>query len=246
MATFDDPLALFHAAVAAIRAEDWRAAAACCDPVSLRAFARETREGFAPTREMPPLTVEQLMRDAPDLPRAVAEYQVAQHERYGGHAARLRHDFPGVASVEALLALDDDALFAAYLAGRSFRGQLRRLVEDGRADADLVAETLAGPPPIGYLDYVPVGWLPDGERVAHVVYHHGGGTPPGQWTGAAARWFAERTPEEQALTRDITGRGHPFVATCRRQPDGSWRLLADHGFQHLMAGQIAAVGRSSE
>lgn len=244
MTDFDDPLALFRAAAAAIRAEDWRGAADCCDPASLRAFARQTRESFAPAHEAPPLTVEQLLRDVPDLPRAVAEYQVAQHRRYSGHAARLRHDFPGVASVEALLALDDAAVFAAYVEGRSLRRQLERLVADGRADPSILAEPITVPS--DYYDFVPVGWLPDGERLAHVLFHHGNGTPPEQWTGESARWFAERTPEEQALTRDLTGRGHPFVATCRRQPDGTWRLLADHGFQNLMAGQIAAVGRSPD
>ena len=102
MTDLGDPLSVFHAALAALNAEDWRAAAACCDPVSLRAFARDRRAEFA-SPPAPPLTVEQ-------------------------------------------------------------------------------------------------------------------------------------------LTRDTAGRTFVAVAHCRRQPDGTWRLLADHDLQHLVAGQVYAIG----
>ena len=55
MDTFDDPLALFRVAVERLNAEDFRGAAQCCDPVSLRAFQRETISRFAQAGARRPL-----------------------------------------------------------------------------------------------------------------------------------------------------------------------------------------------
>ena len=42
--------------------------------------------------------------------------------------------------------------------------------------------------------------------------------------------LARLDPEEQALERDLREHRGVEVATCRRQPDGSWRLIADERF----------------
>jgi hypothetical protein len=233
-----DPLALFGAAVAAVNAEDWAAAAALCDPVSLRAFHRQLLEQFAPRERQPPLTVDEYLRHAPEMPRAVAEYHVAQHERLADPGERLRRELPGIADAAALGALTPAQAFAAWLDGRSPRRQLARLAAEGRITPWAATLDAGG---LGqFFRYVPLGAVADGDRVVHVLFRDAF-DPEEAWTGEAAEWLAGRPPDEQALARELWGRGHPRVATCRRQPDGTWRLLADHDFLRIAAVHIADV-----
>lgn len=65
----------------------------------------------------------------------------------------------------------------------------------------------------------------------HHVIHE-----PEEWERHSAAWLPRRPAEEQALARDLVNHDNPAVATCRRQPDGTWRLLARRQF--LMLGSI--------
>jgi hypothetical protein len=119
MVGFADLLELFRAAVAAVNAEDWDAAAALCDPVSLRAVHRQLLEQFAPREPHQPLTVDEYLRHSPEMPRAVAEYHVTQHQRLADPAERLRRALPGIVDAGALGALTPEQAFAVWLDGRS-------------------------------------------------------------------------------------------------------------------------------
>jgi hypothetical protein len=235
---FDDPLALFRSALDALNAEDWRAAAALCDPVSLRAFHRQLVEQLAPDAPPSLLTVEEYLRHVPDTPREVAEHYVAEHRRSADPASRLARELPGVPSPDALRALAPEAAFAAWLEGRSFRKQIERLAAEGRISRR-AAESRAILPYGGYR-YVPLGAVPDGERIAYVLFRNAF-DPADAWSGDAAGWLAGRPDDEQALARELWGRGPPHVATCRRQPDDTWRLVADHDFLHVASVVITGV-----
>ena len=85
------------------------------------------------------------------------------------------------------------------------------------------AEAHASLPYAGY-HYVPLGAVADGERIAHVLFRN-----------------ALDPDDAQTLARELWGRAHPHVATCRRQPDGTWRLVADHDFLHVASVIISGV-----
>jgi hypothetical protein len=74
-----DPLSLVCAAIEIVNTADWDAAAQLCDPISLVAFRRQLLEQFEPTAPRFELTVEEYLRHSPEMPRAVAEYHMAQH-----------------------------------------------------------------------------------------------------------------------------------------------------------------------
>jgi hypothetical protein len=233
-----DPLALFRAAVAAVNAEDWSAAAALCDPVSLRAFHRQLVAQFAPPEPRWELTVDELLRHAPEMPRAVAEYQVAEHRRHIEPTERLRQELPGVPDLAALAALSAKQAFAAWLDGRSVSRQVERLAATRRITRQ-TAELLAAGPTEHY-PYVPLGVVPDGERVVHVLFRRTfDAGPPG--SGDADNWLAGLPADEQELARELWGREHPQVATCRRQPDGTWRLVADYDFLRISSQYVSDV-----
>jgi len=209
---------------------DWHAVAALCDPASLIAFRRQQLERIVPTTASPALTVETFLRHQPDMPRAVAEYQVEQYRRNSAALTqRLLESMPGVASANDLRALSPAAAFAAWLEGRSPRRQIERLAADGH----ILAATAALLGDMSDLHHhVPLGVVFDGARVAHVAYHVEGDAEDDP-TDEAAEWLARLTVEERDLARDLSGRERPQMETCRRQPDGTWRLLARDDFLSL-------------
>jgi hypothetical protein len=173
------------------------------------------------------MTVEDLLKSSPEMPRAVAEYHVAQFKRHSDPAERLRSDLPTVPSVAALRAMSPAETFAAWLDGRSLRRQIERLAARGQIPPETAAASLSLPGPEH--QYVAIGAVNDGERLAHVLYRIRM-NEAAAFQGEMAARLASLPEDEQALTRDIAFRGFPQVATCRRQPDGTWALLADHGF----------------
>lgn len=123
-----DVAASFFAAVAEAR---WRDAARLLD---LRAFDRYRRELIASMRLPVPertITVEEILRHQPDMPRAVAEYQVskAQEAQRDVSAMMLSHDYAGVTSVDSLAAMSAEEAAARWVQARDDRWMSRRALE---------------------------------------------------------------------------------------------------------------------
>jgi hypothetical protein len=68
-----------------------------------------------------------------------------------------------------------------------------------------------------------------------VVYRQDRGGPP------AGPGLADRPDAEEALARDLAWRVPPQIATCRRQPDGGWALVATHHFLGVANSYFEAV-----
>jgi hypothetical protein len=216
-----DPVAVFRAAVAALNREDWAGAAALCDPASLADVQRQLLAQFAP-RE---ITAEYYLRYWPRMPREVAEYHAAECRAQADPSRRLERELAGVPDVDALAAMRPEVVFAAWLAGRSPRRQFERQAAEGRASPGAVARALAG---VGSsYDHVALGAVPEGEGLSHVLYRPrvGGPTAPTRAPGLAGPPDAD-----EAIIRDLAWRVPPQIATCRRQPDGGWRLVATYDF----------------
>lgn len=230
-----DPEALFHAAIAAYDAEDWNGLAGMCDPVSLSLFRTQTVEPFLNPRPEGRLTVEDYLRHAPDMPREVAEYNVARINADSDPETRLKRDFPTVRSVEELLGMSPREVYAAWLLGVSWRMQLERQVEEGqlpRAAVDRALENM-----VPSMRHVVLGVVPDGERIAHIVYRTD--DEPGDDP-------AITDPDEREFHLDTRVRMGVSVSTCRKGTDGVWRLIADHGLFGVVGGGIYLMPNESE
>lgn len=212
---FSDPLAIVRGVFDAINTEDWPAAAALVDPVSLRVFAQNLRERLAPEVPQGSVTAEEYMRADPQLPRAVAVHYAAQSRRDADPTWRLQHELPGVGSPDALRTMAPEEVFARWLEGGSARRQMRRLAAEGRISQH-GAETLDVA-----MRYVAVGVVPDGPQLAHVLYRHDI-DPEQPWSGDLANWLARMPADEQVLARELSARGNPSVAIVRRQ--GRWNV----------------------
>ena len=214
---FLDPEALFHAALAALAREDWAQLAEMCDPASLSLFRSAAIRYYLEPKPRSIVTVEQYLEHAPDMPREVAEYHVRQIQAELDRSKSLERDYPTVGSIDELRQMSAVALYASWLEGKSFRRQLQRAAKQHSLPDSAVDEALrsAGAEERATL----LGVVPDGERVAHVLY---------RMEVTSAPEISEGDTAEHEFQKDMAGRQFVHVLTCRRGTEGGWRLIADH------------------
>jgi hypothetical protein len=222
------PTEVFQMAVDGIARRDWRAVAALCDPASLAIFKRQLLNRVSATRKDAPLTAEQLMRIHPDMPREAADYQVSMHAKFADPQSILEDEVPGVAGLPALNAMAPVDIFAAHLASYGLDHQVEHARRYTAIPAEVIDHVRRHPPPTP--SYVILGVIEDGERLAYVAYRRQFDDGPSSDQEGQADWsWAGYTAAEKQLSIALS-RGQPELVTCRRQQDGSWRLIARHGF----------------
>ena len=245
MQAFADPLDMFRTAVARLDADDYRGTAQCCDPVSLRSFKRGLESRFSVREPVRKMTVKDFMSGDPDMPLEVAEYNLKQFERAQSTHGKITDELPGVSSIDELRAAPADAVFAAYLDGRSMARQLRKAAEIQfirSSDADL-AETLKA----FRHGLVPIAHVEAGPTIGHILFKRGFAIPdPAKdpWAAKDAARVAALPQDEQALIAELREFQAPSIALCRRQPGGGWLLLA--GYEFLDTGFAVAMGMSGD
>jgi hypothetical protein len=234
LSTYSNPLPLFAAAVDMLNAEDWPAVARLCDPAGLASFKRGLIDNLAPpSTQSQKLTATELMKAVPNMPRAVAEYQVTRFRESLDPKHRMREQLPTIKSREALESLDPPGVFAAWLEGKSLRRQIDRDLESKRMSRAMANEILAEG--IKPFNFEPLGYVPDGEHIAHIVYRRAQ-TVRGPFPPLGELRDAGCTPPEIELMRHAWGREHPLTVMARRQRDDTWLLVADVDF--LLVSQI--------
>jgi len=103
------------------KAEDdrrWLDAARILDLKSFEGIRRELIEGVRHRPDFRGPTVESLMRMDPDMPRAVAEFQVAEWQKHMREYDLIAQDFARVPSVDSLAALSVEEAAARWLEAR--------------------------------------------------------------------------------------------------------------------------------
>ena len=95
---------------------------------------RDMMRTYRNPRRRPAMTVEAFMQHDPEMPRAVAEYQMKQFERsaLGPEFAELEYMFADVPDTTALKLLSARELAARWLEARDWRYQVRRTWRSNR------------------------------------------------------------------------------------------------------------------
>ncbi|HEY0997222.1 MAG TPA: hypothetical protein VGD77_14600 [Gemmatimonadaceae bacterium] len=238
-----DPVALVEAAIDAFRREAWDEVPPLCHPASLGAFKAQQVRQYDPRRKQPAFTVEQLLRFDPDMPRAVAEYNVAQRDRFLREWQDPARALEGITSVEAVRAASPAALFAAWLRAHAPSRELDRAQRERGLSGDAVAQAMAAAR--DQFRFVVLGAVPDGLHVAHVLYRDApaqdDGDAPDEARASHDAWRAQQTDDEREVTRLVAGAYGPRLVMCLRRPDGAWAL---HAEQHLFGLGNFTVGVS--
>jgi hypothetical protein len=222
------PAEVLDAAFAALNLDDWAGFTDLCDPISLRAFKTETLDFFADESDCYHVDVDDLLDSEPDMPREVAEYEAAKMNRYAEPAHKLNREFLTVKSVDEIRLMDPARLFVLWLQARSPHKRL----ELERDDEQPWEAGAAWDPPIaegvketrGYR-YSVIGSVPDGPDISHVLYRTEHGIEK-IFAEEYAEWLGQRPSDEQELAHQLHHHATPEFAICRRQSDGSWKLVA--------------------
>lgn len=190
------PQAVGTAFLNAVRAGDWKAAAAFLDIVPLDHYRLSQIDNARRMRNQPPLTVERLMSMNPKLPRAVAEYEVEQMNDHRSSNSFLEYDF-GVADPDSLASLTASAVAQRWLEVHDPRWRLRQAVRRSNCGAPALDSIPAPAPNFRVLGTVV------SDPVAYLVY--------------------ERDDDPPFVPDEMHGFG-PRILTLRRGMDGWWVL----------------------
>lgn len=233
----NDPVELFHAVAAALSAEDWDSVVALCDPISMRLFHRQLVSQYQVPVQA--LTAEVFLQHDPEMPREVAEYRAREHgQRFGDPAERLSRELPAFADLSVLESATPERAFALWLDSHAPSRHIARLAETHNLSPEVTTnlrKSLGG-----FENMRAVGAVADGQAISHILFHERMDMEigPAESTGG----FASMTEDEQRYARDQWGTQFPHVASCRRQADGSWRMLVEFGF--LRVGSRSTVCQS--
>jgi hypothetical protein len=213
---------LFGALIDGLNREDWKGIAELCDPVTLLVFHRRLLQQYGQERRT--LSVEEYLRGAPDLQREVAELEVARINEFMDVRKRLREDIPTIDDLTQLQSLDPTDVFARWLEARSPRGQIEQRLATGSISSKAAERALAGT-----YDAALLGVVPDGDQLVHLLFRSaldpsGPPEPPLGFSDIGS------SDEERELIQDLAGRLTPQVLTCRRQTDGTWRIVVSSDF----------------
>ena len=225
-------------AVAAIERGDWQAFIALCDPVSVRRFRNDVVWQLSDHGYSPGVTVEDFMSENPDMPRQVAEYNVAQMEQYRDPALRMELEISTVSSLDKLKSLEPHEVLVRWLQSRMpyredefsirkwepARGmevtEVRRISQE-----EIEGDFIYRPP------YEILGSVRDGPDFAHVVCRHADRRDHEAEESDSEDYATP--PDEAELDRAIRNRVHMLTALCRKQPDGNWLLIAERNLFFL-------------
>jgi hypothetical protein len=209
------PDAAVRSFFAALESGRWMDAARMVHPGALARFREGHLESVRSATDpafQRELSVDELLRHDPQMPRAVAEYQVQRNSQSTRTYLRHALESAGVASLEELERLRPEEAFARFLAANDERRQIQRALE-GRADSAMGALiSRMAPRTLRTL----IGTVPaaPGAETAYAVYSvsHGGGM------------------------MGLAGHGRVSVVALRRDGEG-WKLdPAEAGAHELFGG----------
>jgi len=110
--------------LAASDVENWGKAARYLDVTPIERMRRELLEMARDTSKQRRPTIEEFMRDTPDMPREVAEYQLKQLEKAIQSYEPVRYVFADVKDLNALNRLTTEELAISWAKAQSFRYQV--------------------------------------------------------------------------------------------------------------------------
>jgi len=204
------PAEVVQAAFDAINLEDWGGLAELCDPVSLRLFKEEIVEQAATTFQKSGQAAPDILDDLYDDD----DFDLG----FIDPEECLSRELFNVTTLEQLQELDPARVFARWIQAKSRR--LYRLFKPEKENWKEPDNCSPLKTAHAYT-FVILGWLKDGEDLAHVMYRNDRDIP-----GGAVAKGSSIADEDDLLERTLCVRSFVFTALCRNQADGSWGLIA--------------------
>lgn len=182
------------------------------------------------------LTVDELMRESPKMPRAVAEYQAAQFNERAGRNDWLPYEYANVRSVDSLAALSVEEAAARWLEAKDQRYTMRRALEEQRSRCNVPDSVFAQMFPFPTTKYQVLGIVVK-DSLAWALFEETFDVPgsdslhpprAGRSRGSVASWA-----------------GPPSVLTLRRIGD-AWRVAPGMPFGNQSSIMVANCRESTK
>lgn len=223
-----------------LRNNDWPGLAELCDPLSLEAFKIEMLEEFGdrfgePDPEVTATEVEPIELD---------DEMYADYMKYLHPDSMMKVEFPLLTSMDDLRSMEPVDAFTCWLEGKATHPRSAEVDPDEPWIAELKAE-LEGDDPYDDREwplYEIVGCVFDSPDIAHVVYRPKASAR--EVIGAGYdEWLARGPSEYREYMIAMNHRGIPMLISCRRQKDGSWRLVGNRQFSFFSSLQVTEIRR---
>lgn len=225
-------------AVNALNREDWDSFVAVCDSVSLRRFKRDLVWQFTDRGPGDISHLDDFLGENRDRPWESADDILGDIERRRSPLERLRLEIRTVSSIEELTALEPGQVLVRWLQARTLRGNEFSASQwqptegfdlaecRSQYDDELSSGMLPRP------EYVVLGSVRDGPDFAQVICSH-------VLEFEDDSDDADIPEDEFELERALRRRKWMYTAACRKQSDGSWRLIADRSLFFMANMSIA-------
>jgi hypothetical protein len=239
------PLEVVNAAFDALNVEDWAGFAGFCDPVSLRAFKREILEEFGEYSghwaggEVD----EEFEEDEDPELQAAIDHDLALMDEWFGPAHRVRSEFESIETVDELREMDPGRAFARWLQAKSRNPY--RSDEPGEGEEWRRAGNSGSRKTTRAYQYFAVGSVLDSPDIAYVIYRNAN-SPNDIYPGVMDGWEQSVPADEAELARLTHYLQRPQVVTCRKQADGSWRLLAGRSLSLVGTLEVVEIRKNPD
>jgi hypothetical protein len=160
----------------------------------------------------------------------------------------VKTEFPTLDTLEQLQSMDAESLFATWMychsaerfdSRRKKRKPWEETVDWEDEDEDDDDETRREP------KYAIIGCVFDSTDIAHVLYRN-----ERSLLESYPDWYSEWVQSISDAYRDFMHamhhRGDPILITCRKQPDGSWLLVAKKHFMLFGTLSVSLVSDEDE
>jgi hypothetical protein len=221
-------------AFAALKSKNYIALAELCDPISLRAFKAEMVDEYC-ERYRPASPGEATLP-----PIELTAEQYAEWREVFDPLKAVRSEFPDLSSPEDLRGMTPVELFSRWLSAQSFDCFLDEDDDREPWQADDASWSAEGSPARDGNDapeYEIIGCVFGDPDIAHVLYRN-------RFSAAdiyGPDWISDSRVEYREFMDATHHRGDPTLISCRRQSDGSWRLIAKRTFMLFGSLQIIDV-----
>jgi len=231
----ENPRQLVHAAFYALKSRDYNGLASLCDPLSLASFKQEMVDEYCPA-----LSTADDQHTHP--PVELSEEEYAELVDVLDPVARMQSEFPTIRSLDQLISMDPIAVFATWMYASS---AARFQDKTPRRPWEISSEWKPGEDQHRDSEptYAIIGCVFASPDIAHVLYHNELSALESS-PGGYGKWLSEALPVYRDFMNAMHHRGTPSLITCRRQSDGSWRLVARKDF--MSAGTLGVTFISDE
>ena len=138
----------------------------------------------------------------------------------------LEDEVPSISSVEELRDMAPVKVFAAYLEGQSHARQVERVQRESKLPPGVIADALQHP---FRTKFHVLGAVADGDRMVHIIFRREYEPDGTEDEDEQPSWPGGLTAEELSAIQDQQNADIDF-AQLRKQPDGSWRMIAGAAF----------------